>query len=276
MRTLNTLLILALLPACLPTRDNPYYGMPGGPPIFAPETPLDGKADGAWQPPDTTAPDAGPPAGLTVGVATTPGGGMQRALEVYAAELTVGEMGAALPYLPEAEGVQVEGFATEPALVPLHVAKAFLNHKSQADGLEACYAPGRHGELKPIDGCRGWRLPTVTEWVELMADAGDVPRFGEVGECAPDLVERRVCYACTCPTGPRESGFSKPNRHGLRDMLGNVAEWIEVDVSRQGPFLGAFGGGDYGASLESLSSWRDLHITQHPGEVAGLRPVRSL
>ncbi|HQL56701.1 MAG TPA: formylglycine-generating enzyme family protein [Myxococcota bacterium] len=66
--------------------------------------------------------------------------------------------------------------------------------------------------------CTGYRLPTEAEW-EYAARAGSTePRYGDINEIA--------WYDLNSSNQPHPVGGKTANAWGLKDMLGNLAEWV--------------------------------------------------
>lgn len=87
-------------------------------------------------------------------------------------------------------------------------------------------------------GSGRYRLPTIEEWQLAARDLTDVPSgyplrtWGWLGAEAPTAV-----------------GLHRPNRYGLLDLIGNVAEWTETGASAQK----AVCGGSYRDRADSYS-----------------------
>lgn len=107
-------------------------------------------------------------------------------------------------------------------------AKQYCNERSLLDGLKPCY-----NERTPDWDCDfaadGYRLPTEAEW-EYAARAGtDGPYdFGQA-----DKLRQYAWFADNADQKTHPVGQKKPNRWGLYDLYGNVAEWCE-DVYQPG------------------------------------------
>jgi serine/threonine protein kinase/formylglycine-generating enzyme required for sulfatase activity len=101
-----------------------------------------------------------------------------------------------------------------------------LSAREQIPQEEWCYRPGRVDGvmvLKPdYLKLRGYRLPTICEWV-FAARAGTVTdRFFGQDTAASDSY---CWHRLNAKTHPRSTGRLRPNDFGLFDVIGNLAEW---------------------------------------------------
>lgn len=108
----------------------------------------------------------------------------------------------------------------------------FCNRLSLRHGLQPCYT--RRGDTVFWDHtANGYRLPTEAEWeyacrAGTVTDtyAGDLRQpWGACEEEEPEL-ERIAWYCRNSDDRTHPVGQKQPNRAGLFDMLGNVAEWV--------------------------------------------------
>ena len=112
-------------------------------------------------------------------------------------------------------------------------AALFANKLSEREGRESCFVCKGGGDSLRCEGkgnkttdyvrCKGWRLPTEAEW-EYAARAGKTaPRYGKIEKIA---WYRGNSVFKTHPVGQKEA-----NAWGLRDLLGNVWEWVYDDYN---------------------------------------------
>lgn len=101
-------------------------------------------------------------------------------------------------------------------------AKQYCNERSLLEGLKPCYNE-KTADLDCDFTANGYRLPTEAEW-EYACRAGSTADF-DFG--APDKLRQFAWFADNGDARTHIVGERKPNRWGLHDLYGNVAEWCE-------------------------------------------------
>jgi formylglycine-generating enzyme required for sulfatase activity len=124
-----------------------------------------------------------------------------------------------------------------------HEACAFANALSKKQGLDECYTcSGSRADVtcevksqykgSAYYNCKGWRLPTETEWEYAARSGTDTPFY--TGRC---ISTEQANYDGNypqegCPKGQYRQrtiavgSLNAPNAWGLHNMLGNVREWV--------------------------------------------------
>ena len=156
-----------------------------------------------------------------------------------------------------------------------HQAAAYTNALSTSAGLEPCYSCRGSGalvactpapKLAAIYDCRGYRLPTEAEW-EYAYRAGNTGDLynGPASTCFGDdpLADRIGWYRANAVNAPHPVGKKDANAWGLRDMAGNIAEWIHDGYAPYPTAAGVDPSGAISADLHSLrgGSWF-LHVKE--------------
>jgi formylglycine-generating enzyme required for sulfatase activity len=135
----------------------------------------------------------------------------------------------------------------------------FLNRLSTSENLRACYGNKGTWDLT----CDGFRLPTEAEW-EYAARAGTVGAYSFEG--GTDTLARYAWAGEGLSSRAHPVGQKEANPWGLRDMHGNVWEWVqdwyapygaEVAPDAGGPSTGdrrGLRGGSFAYEPENLRS----------------------
>jgi len=101
-------------------------------------------------------------------------------------------------------------------------AKQYCNERSLQEGLKPCYNE-KTTDWKCDYSADGYRLPTEAEWEYACRAGASAP--DEVA--APDKLRQYAWFADNAAQKTHPVGQKKPNRWGLFDIQGNVAEWCE-------------------------------------------------
>lgn len=167
-------------------------------------------------------------------------------------------------------------------------AALYCNDRSMAEGLEPCYD---EQTWECNFDANGYRLPTEAEW-EYACRAGTTSQYGFGND--PRTLGDHAWFADNSGSRTQPVGQKKPNRWGLFDMHGNVAEWCNdwyradyyargPDRNPRGPATGTervIRGGAWNSSAESCrSSYRasdpSLDDTCLANDAIGFRCVRN-
>jgi acetoin utilization deacetylase AcuC-like enzyme len=167
-------------------------------------------------------------------------------------------------------------------------AALYCNDRSIAEGLEPCYD---EQTWECNFDANGYRLPTEAEW-EYACRAGTTTQYNFGND--PRALGDHAWFAENSGSRTQPVGQKKPNRWGLFDMHGNVAEWCNdwyrADYYAEGPERNPRGpatgtervirGGAWNSSAESCrSSYRasdpSLDDTCLANDAIGFRCVRN-
>ena len=167
-------------------------------------------------------------------------------------------------------------------------AALYCNDRSIAEGLEPCYD---EQTWECNFDANGYRLPTEAEW-EYACRAGTATQYSFGND--PRALGDHAWFAENSGSRTQPVGQRRPNRWGLFDMHGNVAEWCNdwysaeyyaegPDRNPRGPATGTervIRGGAWNSSAESCrSSYRasdpSLDDTCLANDSIGFRCVRN-
>ena len=95
----------------------------------------------------------------------------------------------------------------------------YCNLRSLKEGLAPCYDPKT---LVCDFEADGYRLPTEAEW-ERACRAGTTTRYSFGDD--PSALARHAWFKANAAKSTHPVGQKEPNRWGLHDLHGNVAEW---------------------------------------------------
>jgi formylglycine-generating enzyme required for sulfatase activity len=171
---------------------------------------------------------------------------ISRPFMISATEVTQDQFKAAMGYNPSYFSSCGGDCPVE--MVNWHEAAAYANALSKKLGLTACYtcSGGSTGEVvcdvapayvgsapsysgSKIYGCPGYRLPTEAEWeYAYRADTQNAFYSGDIVSCHGDdpSASKIGWYDLNSGLKPHPVGKRAANAWGLRDMAGNVFEWV--------------------------------------------------
>jgi formylglycine-generating enzyme required for sulfatase activity len=149
----------------------------------------------------------------------------------------------------------------------------WCNARSEREGLTPVYVDGS-GDVLKVSGvepevnpaANGYRLPTALEWE--WAARGGVFSQGFVYSGADDL-DLVGWYHGNSPSGSKEVGTKSSNELGLKDMSGNLMEWVFTDSVEK-----YAAGGSWFDDAESCTVESRL-ATTFGDDTVGLRTVRA-
>lgn len=151
-------------------------------------------------------------------------------------------------------------------------AATYANRLSELEGLPPCYDI-RRGDVAWESGpaCIGYRLPTEAEW-ELAARGG-----AETAEARDLVTIQRGWFLENSGEQTQAVAGKAPNAYGLRDMAGNVWEWVWDGYAAYPsiPMADPVGKGVGGFRVTRGGSWSrsvaKVHLQERVGADIGTR-----
>ena len=158
----------------------------------------------------------------------------------------------------------------------------YCNALSLREGLTLCYqVQGQSVTWQKV--CRGYRLPTEAEW-EYAARAGKPSTYA-----GSDDVKEVAWISDNSGSRPHRVGTKKANVWGLRDMSGNVWEWVwdwyadsytEAETTApSGPDVGGYrvlrGGSFINEAVNARVAYRSRNAPPYRDYGTGFRLARS-
>jgi formylglycine-generating enzyme required for sulfatase activity len=163
---------------------------------------------------------------------------LSKAFQISATEVTQAQFKALMSYNPSY--FSTCGGSCPVEMVSWHEAATYTNALSVKHGLKTCYTCQGSGKDITCDvdstyangtiyTCPGYRLPTEAEWeYAYRADTQTAFYSGPVTYCHSDdpSVSKIGWYDLNSGLKPHPVGTRAANAWGLRDMAGNVFEWV--------------------------------------------------